>query len=105
MMCRFLARKKHGLAPMTNEDIARASGLARSTVAKLTTMDRWDNVTLKTIIAYSAACGVNICSPWRSLRFWRRRKLAYLGRGTPNQRRMFARLLRDLHGNRRLAGG
>jgi IclR helix-turn-helix domain len=98
-MCRFLARKHRGHAPMTNAEIAAKSGLANSTVARICQLDSWDTLTVWTVRVFSQACGVNLLSPWRQLRFWRRNKLAYLGRGTPKQRLMFARLLSDITGN------
>jgi len=98
-MCRFLARKHRGHAPMTHEEISAKSGLARSTVVKVSRMQRWDRLPLTTIVAFSGACGVNLLAPWRQLRFWRKNKLAYLGRGTPQQRKMFARLLAHINGN------
>lgn len=96
-MCRFLARKSHGLAPMTNEDIAGRSGLALSTISKISTCEKWDGMTLRVILAYSEGCGINLLAPARQLRFWRGKKLAYLDRATPQQRKMFARLLTDMH--------
>jgi len=96
-MCRFLARKSHGLSPMTNDEIARRSGLALSTICKISTCERWDGMTLRVVAAFSEGCGVNLLAPGRQLRFWRKKKLAYLDRATPQQRRMFARLLTDMH--------
>lgn len=101
-MCRFLARKHHGHAPMSHEDVAAASGLARSTVVAISKLASWDTLSLRTIVAFSEGCGVDLLAPWRQIRFWKRNKLAYLGRANPQQRKMFARLLADLNRQRAL---
>lgn len=95
-LCRLIARKKNGFAPMTNTEIAAKAGIARSTVAQLSRMDRWDNVTLGTIEAYTGACGINLLQPWRQADFLRRRSLTYMDNASPGQKRMLDRLIKDL---------
>lgn len=91
--CRFLARKDHGLKPMSHQDVATKAGMARSYVVKISHLDRWDDLPLKTIQAFSTACGVNLLAPGRQIAFTRRRKMAYIANGHASQRKMFARLL------------
>lgn len=81
---------------MTNQDIADAAGLARSTVMKLQTLECWDRVPVATMFAFAAACGVDLWAPGKHILFWKRRKMAYLSSGTTAQKRMFVRLMGEL---------
>lgn len=102
MLCRFVAHKRR--RPMSNQDIADASGLARSTVVKLSKLDRWDGVRLDMIDAFSRACGVDLLAPKTSLLIIRKRRMDYMRQASPQQRRMYVRILgklkpaSDVHG-------
>lgn len=101
-LCRFLARKDKGQRPMTNDDIAKASGLSRSTVAKLSQMDTWDNVTVATMEEFSRACGINLLAPSRrrDKRLISEGRLSLIKNSSPSQRMMFQRILSGFGGNR-----
>ena len=104
--CRLLARKAHGQRMKTNADIARDGGLARSTVAKISKLDRWDSLSLEIIDAYARGCGVDLLRPnsRRDKRFLKGR-LLMLDRGSASQRRMYGRLLKEsFSGGRRQNG-
>jgi hypothetical protein len=92
---------------MSNEDIAKAGGLARSTVAKVSRLDSWDSLTLRVIAAFSAGCGIDLLrlSSRRDKRLLSSGRLTFMKRGSSAQRRMFARLLNDLRGGRRETRG
>ena len=94
-LCRLVAHNRK--RPLSHQDIANASGLAKSTVVKISQMDRWDSLPLCTIEAFSKACGVNFMSPKRSLLIIRRSGMAYIENSHPAQRRMFLRMLSDLN--------
>jgi hypothetical protein len=73
-LCRYLARKNNGRVKMSHSDIARVSGLERSTVAKLSKRTTWSGLTIDTIQRFSLACGVNLLSTARQKDFFKRRK-------------------------------
>lgn len=73
-LCRFVARKKHGLRPVTDQEIADASGLSISTVCWLSKLKLWDTISLDTIERFSTACGVNLLHTARHVDFLKRRK-------------------------------
>lgn len=92
--CRMVARKKNGHAPMSNSDIAKVSGLARSTINKLGHMKTWNRVTAATIQRYSLACGVDLSRPGETIKFFRRAKLNYVRNSQPAQIKLYERLMR-----------
>jgi DNA-binding Xre family transcriptional regulator len=96
ILCRLLARKKHGLSAMSMQDIAKRGGLAVSTVSKISMLDSWDSVTLRTIDKFCKGCGIDPMRPRSHLEFFRRRKTVYMQKATPTQRKMFARILSSL---------
>lgn len=89
-VCRLLARK--GWKPMSHADLAKASGLSKSTVAKISIMLTWDKVTFGSAFKFSKACGVDLLHPNKHWKTLKNRKTQY-GRTTKTQRRMFARLI------------
>lgn len=97
-LCRLLARKKHGLLPMSNADIALRSGLARSTVNKIGQMQNWDRVTVGVMKRFMAGCGVDPWLLYKQFNYWRRLGLKYLRQSNNMQRRMYDRLLSELTG-------
>ena len=93
-LCRFVAHRRR--RPLSNQDISDASGLARSTVVKISKLDRWDNLPLKTIEAFTRACGVDLLAPKRSLYIIRKRAMDYTRNANHQQRKMYQRLLKGL---------
>lgn len=92
--CRLVARKGYGKKPMSNSEIAKISGLARSTVNKLSHMRDWNHVTCATVQRFTTACGVDLLRPKEAItKFKRAKKLVYTSKGQPAQRRMYDRLL------------
>ncbi len=93
VLCRLLARKKHGLRPMTNCNIAFVSGLSLRTVARLSQLRSWRGVTIDVIQKFSMACGVNLVGNKRyHLRFIRSHMKAVYRNATPIQKKMLDRL-------------
>lgn len=92
-VCRLLARSKNGWKPLSHSDIAKASGIARSTVAKLSSLTSWKGVAIDVADRFAAACGVNLLTPGKYFFMLRKLKLAHLKCGNAPQRKMFAKLL------------
>lgn len=94
---------RRGRRPLSNSDIAMASGLSRSLVCKLSNLRTWDNVKLSIIQAFATGCGVNLMAPWerRDVRLVRAGKMEFMKRSSPAQRKMYQRILRDLGGGPR----
>jgi hypothetical protein len=90
--CRFWARKNGGKKPMSHEDIARASGLSSARVRQISVLRTWENLPLRTIEAFAAACGVDLLRPGRIRKFAKQKRLVFLTRATHAQRKMYARL-------------
>ncbi len=91
-ICRYVARKKHGLEPMSHADIARKSGLSRSFVASLSKRKTWKGIPVNVIDSFSRACGVDILVPKRTIEFLRHSKKAHLRSATKLQRIFIASL-------------
>jgi hypothetical protein len=83
------------------------SGLSRATVCKISKLRVWDSVKLKTIEAFAAGCGVNLMAPHkrRDNRLVHNGKMEFMKRGSPAQKRMYRRLIRDLWSGPRGAHG
>jgi len=77
---------------MSTRDIAAVSGLAPSTVDKLSKLMSWRTVGMGTAQAFTIACGVNLLATSRQREFFRRRGLFYMKHCTPAQRKMYANL-------------
>lgn len=77
-------------------DIARDSGLAESTVSKISKLDSWDTMKFETMVAYIKGCGVDPLNLKERKRFFERadRKKAYFGRLNAAQRRMIADIVK-----------
>ena len=93
-LCRFVAHRRR--RPLSNQDIATASGLARSTVVKISNLDCWNGVRLDMIEAFTTACGVDLLAPKRSLYIIRKRAMDYTRNANHQQRKMYQRLLKGL---------
>lgn len=91
-ICRLLARTRNGLAPLTNQEIAAAAGLARSTIAQLSKRSSWDAVPLGTIMKFATGCGVNLLNAKARARVLLG-QVRYIRRAKGPQRGMFNRLL------------
>jgi hypothetical protein len=75
-LCRLVARtgKGKGCRALTLTEIAAASGLDVSTVARLSYRRKWDDEPLWVISQYAIGCGVNLLHPRRHLDYLKRRK-------------------------------
>lgn len=102
ILCRYLARKKHGYHPMSVRDIAAASGLSKSKVAELSDRTSWRGIAIEDVVAFSLACGVDLQRPSRVMEYIRRSKRVYLARANPQQREFLARIFK-LRGSARSA--
>lgn len=91
-LCRFCARKKHGLVPMSHRDLAAVSGLCKSTVAKLSKKQSWKGVSIDVVVRFSAACGVDLRNPKRAVDFLKNGKKSHILKAGINQRKFFAEI-------------
>lgn len=91
-LCRCIARKKHGYAPMSVRELAEKSGLSKSRVAELSLKRSWKGIPIDTISAFSLACGVDLMRPHDTIRYLRKSKRAHLERATKAQREFFLKL-------------
>lgn len=65
VVCRLLARTKTrgaGVKPMADAEIALLAGMTVSQVASLSRLTSWEDVPVKTLRAFSTACGVDFTS-------------------------------------------
>jgi hypothetical protein len=83
---------------MSNLDLAKMTGLSRSTICKLSQLDRWDSVSAGVMQRFSIACGVDLLAPGDQKKFIARSRLDYMDRTSPAQRRMMKRIISDLKG-------
>lgn len=96
-LCRILARKNNGHRGLSHEELAKLSGLSRSTIAELSFKTSWKGVTVDVADRFAAACGINHHrSIYRQVEFLKWRAVAMLkGRGRGGgaaQRQMYHRL-------------
>lgn len=83
---------------MSYRDIAARSKLSKTRVIQISKLDRWDDLPVRVVEAFSLACGVNLLKPDVHLR--RRRLVDYPAKGNLAQRRMYDRLMRELTSKR-----
>lgn len=107
-MCRFFARvgRNNNQRPMTNEELSKASGLAKGTIAWLSRQMQWDSISHITAEKFTTACNVdpeNADSHWRMLATDSKAK--WLASANPSQRKMMQRILFDLRDKARCAHG
>ena len=92
-LCRQLARV--GRFPLTNEQIAVASGLTIARVSRIAKLKTWASVPVGQAEAFRAACGVTHLTEWRQIAYLKRaysqsaRPLSHLDKLPP---RMLKRL-------------
>src|SRR5688572_27776143 len=96
-LCRMVARKNHGRHAMTNQEIAKAAGVSKGTVAKLSTRLSWAGVSVDVMNQFMAACGVTLENISAHRKFLRRHSAhRYMQDADPKQKKMFNRL-KDLY--------
>lgn len=93
---RILARSKSGYDPVTNADLAKRSGLSESRVAQISHFKKWDDLPIKTAVAYAMACGFNLLQIRTGIYRKVRRNKCHLKRLTPIGRRMYSKLIKCL---------
>ncbi len=101
MLCRLLARKNRGKSPMSTREIARVSGLPKSTVDKIGRFKSWRDVPCGVMMQFSLACGINFLDGRclsRQRASWLNERAIYLSNASPAQKKMFDRILNDLSG-------
>jgi hypothetical protein len=95
-MCRLAARSPDGLRFLSYAEIAKLAGMSRQRASQISDMNNWDDLPMKTAVAFASACGIDLCRP-RSCFYRRARRNKACWRNTnPQQRAMFNRLL-DRH--------
>lgn len=97
-LCRLAAHR--GRLPLSNQDLAIASGLSESTIAAISQLDVWDSVKLSTVDRFTRACGVDLLR-LKELKRFLRAGLAYQDNMSPTQRKMVRRITEDLKGGSR----
>lgn len=91
-VCRMLARKKNGHAPLSVREIAQKSGISKSIVATLSMKDSWEGVAIEDVVQFSLACGVDLMRPAETMKYIRRSKRVHLENADPSQKKFFLRL-------------
>lgn len=92
--CRYLARKKHGHAPMSHRDLAAATGLSKTKVAELSLKRSWDGVPIDQVEVFARACGVDLLRPKRAVEYLRRAKRVHMQNATPAQKEFFLKMFK-----------
>lgn len=93
-LCRYVARKDHGLSPLSHRELAKISGLSKSTVATLSLKDSWNGVAIDVVVKFSRACGVDLMRPAAMVAYLRDGKKHHLTKLDKQQRKFFLRLLK-----------
>lgn len=91
-LCRLLARKNHGHAPLSVRELAEKTGLSKSTIAELSLRRTWSGVSIDTVVKFSQACGVDLFRPRDTVAYLRRSKRAHLKNADAQQKKFFLRL-------------
>jgi hypothetical protein len=91
-LVRYLARTPNGRRGLSHEEIARASGLAVSTVRLVSFSMSWRDHTFDTQDRFCRACGVNHLNARHQIEFLKRRKNVHVANATGNQKKMYDRL-------------
>ena len=89
-LCRLYAHK--GRRPLSHQDIVEKSGLALSTVSRLSKARTWSGCRIETIVAFSFACGVNHFNARAVRQALRHGDMSHLRNADANQRKMIARI-------------
>ena len=97
-VCRFLARKKCGQAPMSSREIAALAGLSKARVDSLSLLSSWKGIPIDTVAAFSKACGVDLLRPAAARKYLKRSKRIHLSNATAKQRQFFQKLLQIKRG-------
>lgn len=83
---------------MSHNDIAKASGLPKSTVADLSFKPTWAGIPVDVIDRFAGACGVDFFHAKEQVKFLLRRQKGYIYRAPHSQRLMYAKLFEVLKG-------
>lgn len=102
ILCRFLARTgtTNGCRPKTKAEIARDSGLSSPHIVYLSRLHNWDRVPLRTIVAFTRGCGVNLMQPGNEICAWRRLKGKFFENARPTQLRTLSRMIKEIEARR-----
>lgn len=93
-LCRLYARTRNGRASASCRDIAVKSGLSKSKVAAISVLVSWKTVAVKDVDAFAGACGVDFDNPHKVAEYFRKSRMTFLAACHPNQKRLFAKLMR-----------
>ena len=92
-LCRILARKNAGWRALSHSDLAKRTGIPRSSIADLSQKTSWQGVPIDVIDRFAAGCGIDLTRPEAYHRKLRRLSFRHIARANPTQRRFFHRLL------------
>jgi hypothetical protein len=92
ILCRYLARTSNGRRGLTHAEIAAASGLAESTVRKLSYCCSGRGHTIETVESFALACGVNHLSARKQIQAIKHRRLLHVRTATGQQKQMYDRI-------------
>jgi hypothetical protein len=88
---------------MSHSDIAKASGLPKTTVSELSFRTDWSGIAIGVADRFARACGVNLMTPSKSIRRLRRLKMVHIVKAKGNQRRLYHQILQFLKSKRKQA--
>lgn len=91
-VCRLIARDRSGLHALSHSDLAKLSGLPRSSVADISRLTSWEGVPMDVADRFASACGVNLTRPARHLTWLRESGMIHIKQADAHQRRFFQRL-------------
>ena len=94
-MCRVMARKNNGRQVLSHRDIAIASGISRSYVAKISTRNTWSGIRVDFIERFANACGVDVLKPSKVKQYWSVSKAYHIKHASKPHRMMFAKIFKQ----------
>lgn len=101
--CRLWAKKNNGRTGKSHSDISKETGIPRTTVSEISTLDDWRTVPLGLIQEFSTACGVNLLRPSKVLNQLRRSKMVHITTANGNQKRFYEVLIKKFTTQRKRA--
>lgn len=81
---------------MSHADLAQATGLAKSTISKLSLKSSWNGVPVDVMDSFMAACGVDLMRPSRVRNYLRTGKMRHLKAMNAHQRKFLAKTFKPV---------
>lgn len=93
-LCRFIARKKNGHAPLSVRELAQKSGLSKSKVATMSLLESWKGIAIEDVLSFSQACGVDLMRPRDARAYLKSSAKVHIQNADPAQKKFFLRLFK-----------